>query len=37
MIKKEECLKLLLRHARLQNMTYSSKLKVDACLYTREK
>jgi len=24
------------RHARLQNMTYSSKLKVDAGLYTRE-
>jgi len=33
---KEECLKLLLRHARLQNMTYSSMLKVGACLYTRE-
>jgi len=36
MIKKEEYLKLLLRHARLQNMIYSSKLKMGACQYTRE-
>jgi len=32
----EECLKLLSRHAQLQNMTYSFKLKMDAGLCTRE-
>jgi len=34
--KKEECLKLLLKHTRLQNMTYSLKLKMDVGLCTRE-
>ena len=33
---KGEYQKMLLRHARLQNMTCSSKLKIGACLYTRE-
>jgi len=32
----DECSKLLFKHARLQNMTYSSKVKVDAGLCARE-
>jgi len=32
----EECLKLFLRHAQLKNMTYSFKLKMGPCLYTRK-
>jgi len=34
--REEECLKLLPRHARFQNMAYSFKLEVDEGLYIKK-